>query len=1085
MKKTFLLLFFVCSFTTLAQKDYTSTYDSDQIIQKGIVLYEEQKYTEAIDQFDRIAKVDPSYITAQYEKAMALIALEKKAEVAVLFDELYREDRMPEEPNLFTLYGSFLSDAKEFTKAESIFKAGEKYMSNSTNFLYNYAILKYRMEDEQATVDLLKKIITINPNSASAHYLLGAICLDNGKITEGTLALMSYLIIAPTGSKAQDAIVILNKKYGENFLDKNKLVFSKSGDDFEEIETILRNQLPLKKAYKSKSAIDDVITRQVQAVVEYAADHKIGNGFFETTYIPWVKDLAQKNQYEAYSYYMLLSMEENLGKALTSKKKMINDFYQNYISGTNFWNQFAKRKLDHFGKEEEVVISINKSRPFLVGKIVNDKKEGKYKMLGEFGNTTGEFNVVNDELDGVQKYFNDKGDLTDQKNYKSGKLNGTSISYYENGDIKTSENYKDDKTNGPSYSNHVIGGKQCEGNFVDGERDGKFTCYYANGTKKNEIMYSKGKINGTYTIFNAIGDVTGLYNYLNGELDGKFTTYYNGKILKSEAVYSKGKLQGSYKSYYINGSLEEEVIYENGKAKKSTEYYENGKKSLETIYDDNEKLQNYIYYNLNGEVYYQENFKGGELRTVLQYSRGNPKPVESNITKKTFSIKDLDGKTLLTGEYFKGDRTGEWSYFYRNGTLKNKKQYKNNDLQGLSYAYDRSGELQSIINYSNDSISGLYETYENGKIAKEFMYARNDKNGAYKIYYPNGVLKEEGIYYSDDLYNYRFHYWLNGAIKKKEKYAEDELLSVEIFSTSGKKESEFDYRDKTGKFTLNYHNGAEIHSFELVNGKLNGKYTIKDKFNTPIFEGNYVNGVQHGNNKNYSPVGTVIYDNNYYSGYANGMEKSYDLVGIQKYDEENLFGTEYGKSIRYYSNKSKLFEYNRINGDIEGEYKYFNSKGQPILSLGYEYNELKYYIKLNAAGELSERVPIVDETASIESKYPNGKTAMAINFIKGVKDGKYIINNAEGKPEVELTYKMNNMNGERKEYYPNGNIFRIERFVNNNYHGTQEYYKEDGKIWLKSEYKDDELHGNTLIYVNGVLSITKKYDSNELLEIIK
>lgn len=1085
MKKTLLLLLFVSSFTVLAQKEYTSTYDSDQIIQKGIALYEEEKYDDAINQFDRISKVDPIYITAQYEKAMAMMALEKKAEVAVLFDELFRTERMPEEPNLYTLYGSFLSDAKEYTKAESIFKAGEKHMANSTNFLYNYAILKYRMEDKQGAVDLLKKIITINPNAASAHYLLGVICMENGKITEGSLALMSYLIISPTGSKAQDAIVTLNKKFGENFLDKNTLVFSKSGDDFEEIETILRNQLPLKKAYKSKSDIDDVITRQVQAIVEYAADHKIGDGFFETIYIPWVKDLAQKNQYEGYSYYMLLSMEESIGKPLTSKKKIITDFYKNYVDGTSFWSQFAKRKLEHFGKEEEVVISISNSRPFLVGKIVNGKKEGKYKVLGEFGNINGELNVANDELEGVQKYYNKKGILVDEKNYKTSKLNGTNTAYYENGQIKTQENYKDDKTNGTSFSMHVVGGKQCEGNFVDGERDGKFTCYYANGTKRNEIMYSKGKINGTYTTFNAVGDVTGLYNYANDELDGKFTTYYNGKILKSEAVYSKGKLQGSYKSYFINGVLEEEIIYENGKIKKSIEYYENGKKSLESIYDENEKLQTYIYYNSNGELYYQENFKGGELRTVLQYSRGNPKPVETNITKKAFSIKDLDGKTLLTGEYFKGERTGEWKSFYKNGTLKNKKLYKDNDLDGLSYFYQKNGSLQNIINYSKDSISGLHETYENDKIIKEFIYSRNDRNGPYKIYYSDGSLKEEGIYYNDELYNYRFYYWMNGAIKKKEKYAEDELLSVEVFSTSGKKESEFDFRNKTGKFTINYHNGAEIHSFELVNGKYNGKYTIKDKSNAFIFEGNYVNGVQHGNSKNYSPLGSVIYENNYYSGFANGMEKSYDLVGNQKYDEENLFGTEYGKSIRYYVNKSKIFEYNRVNGDVEGEYKYFNSKGAPILILGYEYNELKYYIKCNAAGELTERVPIIDETASIESKYANGKIAMAVNFVKGVKDGKYLINNAEGKPEVELTYKMNNMHGERKEYYPNGNVYRIERFVNNNYNGTQEYYKEDGKIWLKAEYKDDELHGNTLIYTNGVLSITKKYDSNELLEISK
>ena len=71
------------------------------------------------------------------------------------------------------------------------------------------------------------------------------------------------------------------------------------------------------------------------------------------------------------------------------------------------------------------------------------------------------------------------------------------------------------------------------------------------------------------------------------------------------------------------------------------------------------------------------------------------------------------------------------------------------------------------------------------------------------------------------------------------------------------------------------------------------------------------------------------------------------------------------------------------------------------------------------------------------------------------------------------------------EYYANGNIYKKERFVNGNFEGLQEYFKEDGKPWLTAEYKNDELHGNVLIYNEGKLTTTKKYDSDELVEIIK
>ncbi len=1085
MKKTFVLLFLGCSLHVFAQKDYASTYNSYSIIQAGIALYEEGKFSEAITEFDKVAKVDPKFITAQYEKGLALVALEKKDDARKLFEELFENKGMVEEPRLFTLYASFLSDEKEYDKAELIFKEGEKITPNSGNLLYNYAILKYRKEDQQGAVDLLKKVITFNPNATSAHYLLAAICLDNGKITEATLAFMSYLMLAPTTEKAREAVVTLNKKFGENFLEKSKVVFSKSGDNFEDIDAILRSQLPLKKAYKVKSDIDDVAIRQIQAVVEYAADHKIGDGFFETTYIPWIKELAKQNQFEGYSYYMLLSLEESLGKKLTSKKKNITDFYKNFVEEQQFWSVFGLRKVEHYGKVEEVLVSNQNSVPYLLGKVVNKKSEGKYKFFDEHGNVSGDLNFVNDELDGVQKYYDEKGRLSEEKTFKNNKLNGTKTAFYDNGEIKSVENYKDGVTDGLIYSKHAIGGKQCEGNFVNGEREGKFTCYYSDGSKKSEINYSKGKLNGSYTLFNELGDITGSYNYVNDELDGKYTSYYIGKKIKSEAIYSKGKIQGSYKSYFIDGILEEEIVYENGKIKKSTENYENGNKSIESIYDENEKIQTYIYFNSKGEPYYQENFKGGEIKSGMQYSKGNPKPVETAVAKKAFTIKNLENKILLTGEYNKGDRTGEWKYYYKNGNLKNKRNYKSNNLEGLYTNYKKNGALETIFNYTNDTLSGRYEVYEKDVLIKEQFYADNERNGPYKQFYPDGTLREEGIYLGDELYYYRNFYWMNGMIKRKDKFAENELLSTELYSTAGKKETEFEYRHKTGKFNVSFHNQAVTHSVELLNGNYHGKYIIKDKFNSVLTETEYVNGARNGIFKSYGPTGALDYESNFYAGYSNGMAKTYDLVGNLKYAEESIFGTEYGSSTRYYVNKSKLFEFKRINGDTEGEYKYYNMKGEVVLIVGYEYDIATYYVKFNAAGELKERVEIENETASMVSKYANGTTAVQLNLVKGAKDGKFAVYNATGKPEVEIGYAMNDLEGERKEYYPNGNVYRIERLKNNNYEGIQEYYKEDGKIWLKAEYKNDELHGNTLIYTNGILSQTKKYDSDELVEISK
>ena len=1084
MKKLFFVLFIGLFSKTYSQTDYTFVYNNDSIIKKGIALYEKEKYADAIIQYDKISRVDPKFLNAQYEKAMALSALEKKVELKALFEDLYKKNVMPDFPSLYTLYGSFLSNEKEYEQSEKIFKEGEKYLSNSSNFLYNFAVLYYRKEESQKSVDLLQRIIKNNPNHASSHYLLGALALDNGKIVEGTLALMSYLIIAPTGQFAEKAILNLNAKFGQNYLENNKLIFSKSGDNFEEIEVILRNQLPLKPAYKIKSEIDDVIIRQVQAVAEYAASHKIEDGFFETTYIPWIKDVIDKKQFEGFSYYILLGMENQLGKKLTSQKKKINAFYEEYML-KDFWKSFGKRNLEHFGKNEDVIITLKDGNPYLIGAQIDGKTEGKVKYLNENGDLNGELNFLNDNLNGFQRYFNEKGNVTEEKTFVNGKVDGLRTDFLANGIISLTENYRLDVLNGLNTSYFPNGGKQCEVNLVNGEREGKLICLYVNGTKKSESNYNNGKLNGAFSNYNEAGDLIETGNYLNGELDGNYFEYYNGKLLKFEAFYSKGKIQNNNKSYFSNGILERENTFADGKIKKSVSYFVNGKKSVESTYNDKGEIENYSSYDSNENKYYEEKYKSGDLKVGYQFTKNDPKPTEISIAKKPFTLNNFEGKLLAKGDFEKGEKINEWKYFYASGIVKVTENYTTGKQNGLNTTYSQNGLLSSITNYTEDAINGVYEVYENGRLSGNYNYLNGKQNGPFKTFYSNGTVKSEGNFYNDAINFENNNYWQNGTISRKDKYIDGLVTTSIIFNNKGEKENTIDYKNRTGKFITNYNNGTVVEEAEMINGQLNGKVAVKDKFNNPILESEYINAVKQNLEKGYSQYGTVQIENNYYSGKLNGQYKVYDIVGNLRLTNEMSFGNENGKTTRFYHNKMKLNEYKQMNGAIDGESNYYNQKGEPILTIGYQNNSVKYYIKKNKVGELNEKILIDDETAAISSEYPNGKTAITIRFEKGNLEGKFAIYNDLGKPEFEAFYSKNLLEGERKEYYANGNVYKKERFIKNDYEGLQEYFTEDGKPLLTSEYKNDEIHGNTLIYKLGKLITTKKYDSDVLVEIIK
>lgn len=1084
MKRLFISLAFMATAFLSAQTDYSAVYNGAAFVQNGVKLYEEEKYDAAMAEFQKVHELDPEYGAAQYEIALTLAAQEKKEALKAHFEKLYPSKWMKKLPTLYTLYGSFLSDEEKYTESEKIFKEGLQFIPNNTNHQYNLAILYYRAKKMQDCIDTLKKIIANNPNSASSHYLLGSVALENGKIVEGSMALLSYLMIAPTGKFSKNAVFKLNAKMGENYLEKSKFVFSKTGDNFEELETILRNQLPLRSAYKIESKIDDAVTRQVQAILEYTQTHKMGDGFFETTYLPWLKSVADKKQIEGFSYYILMSLEEELGKTLLAQKKKIVQFSEEYIS-KGFWSTFAKRKMNLFGEDKEVIIYVDEGLPNLIGSVINDKKEGKFKLLNEFENLDGELQFVNNELHGLQKYYNEEGKVYEEKTFANGKLNGKRTVYYPNGSISLEEIYKDGKLDGKSTSYHVAGGINCDGTFVNGEINGTLTCYYPTGTKKNESNYVNGKLEGVYNTYNKVGDLTSTESYKNGELEGKYVKYYGGKTIQEEAEYKAGKVVGSFKKYYTNGKLEEEIVYLNGKISASTEYHATGVKSGESQYNEKGELMATSYFNASGEKYYDEVFNSKEIKLIRQYSRDNAKPTEINLARKSFEIKTLDGKVVATGAFEKGRRNGQWKFQSASGKPETETAFVKGEREGLTKTYSKNGLINSISYYSKDTLQGKNDVFTDRSLRRTYNYRNGNLNGPFKVFYADGNLLTEGFYDEDELEGERKTFAQSGEVLMVDHMYRNITLSTDYYNNKGEIVSTLVYDHKSGPVNQSMNNGTYTSVFELKNGFLDGKYIRKDKFNKPMLEGDYKCGSPINMYKEYGPNDTVLLEQNYYNGMVNGLSKNYDLTGHLKISSEYNYGVENGKTIRYYHNKSKMYEYTQQNDTKEGDFTYYNLKGEPLMTIFFLDDKPQYYVKKSKTGELTEKVVIENETGTLTSHYPNGKIALQITFNKGNKEGDFIINNEQGKPEYKAFYKDDVVHNDRIEYYANGNIYLKEHFVNNDYEGVQEYYKEDGKPWIKAEYKNDELNGKTQIFTNGVLTVTKKYDSDYLVEIIK
>lgn len=1082
--QVFSFLIFIFIVQMQAQRTYPETYDGDSIFALGQQSFENNEYEKAVSHFSAIFPSDPLFESARYERLLSLAFMDKVDVIMKEMDSLYVAGDIESNVDMLLLYGSYLSNDSNYVKALELFTKVEKLVPNSSVMLYNMGLLHYRKKSLQKSIDYLKLSITHNPNHISSHYLLGLICLEDGKVAEGTLALLSCLLNQPKSAIARDIIAKLNVKMSFYYDDTPTIITSDVGDDFTELTTILQNQLALNPKYKLKASIDDIFSRQVQAVVEYAESHTMGDGFFENMYIPWMKQIAIRKQTEALIYFYLQEYREALGKKLTSKDKMVAALNENYLQN-DLWSYFGKRKLMHFGKKEEVMIFLNDGWPSMIGKVVNNEYEGLFLKTNKHGQKLGEFNYKKNQLQGLQKFYNIEGQLTSEAMYKDDLLNGVMKSYYPNGMPKEEEIYLNDELDGPNTSYHINGGVNCQGNYVKGQIDGKFTCYHPDGSIRIETTFKMGKLDGSHKSYNEVGDIVSDFNYIDDNLHGTCTEYYDGKAIKSVATYKNGDNVGSLIYYNTNGTITNETKFVATKMTEYLTYNINGKLSDHRLYDDKSNLKSISYFDGNGDKYYEETYANGNVKNAYQYTKGQAKPIEVKFKDDNYFFKSYHGIVTTEGQYSKGKMNGLWKYYYSNGKLYLEQNYANDILKGTTKEYDYSGQLVRKNRNENSENHGIKEVFSNGKLIQISYFLHDNHTGPYIRFYPDGSKNYEGYVINNSQYYTTSSYYRSGRLYSQTKYYNDKVMSQKLYNLDGSLDSNDDYSKLNGEVKSKIEHGLLNVTNNYKNGVKHGLQLFTDIGGKVLGEFNYINGNLHGHSKAYNSSETISSEVPYYNGLKNGIAKYYDMMGKLRLEYTCTFDVDNGKTIRYYVDGSKMYEYESISDTKHGEMIYYNMQGKVVALVSYSIGNPSYYKVLDKNEQLGEKVEVrPNADIKIQSMYSNGKKAFELNFKAGIWDGLYEIYGMDGKLQHQSFYKDSKIHGERKDYYPSGTLYKNENFIGGNFEGLQEYYDKDGQLWMSVMYKDDEVHGDLKLYKNGKLQKTKKYDTNILYEII-
>jgi antitoxin component YwqK of YwqJK toxin-antitoxin module len=368
----------------------------------------------------------------------------------------------------------------------------------------------------------------------------------------------------------------------------------------------------------------------------------------------------------------------------------------------------------------------------------------------------------------------------------------------------------------------------------------------------------------------------GVYYEVNSQIpySGPIEVYHENGQLRFKGNYKDGKREGPFESYHDNGQLDIKVNFKDDKQEgPEVGYSDNGKLCSEGNYKEGKPDGFFEFYCPKGREYYKDG-EGTVLlflkpdriveRNGITYEVNKTTPFYGTIRYYHENILN-DLTSAFGGEkekprirvektFINGQLEGPHRYYFFDGKLSRKENYKDGKEDGLAESYFQNGRLSYFTNYKDGKKDGLEHLYfKNGQLKEEGNYKDGKLNGPYEKYYINGQLKEEGNYQYGSQFGPYKKYYKNGQLEERGNWKDFK---------DGKRE---------GLLESYYESGQLKEKGNYKDGKLDGIHEIFYENNQNRFSGKYVNGKEEGEHKSFSESGVLWKKNSFKNGLKNGL----------------------------------------------------------------------------------------------------------------------------------------------------------------------------------------------------------------------
>lgn len=240
--------------------------------------------------------------------------------------------------------------------------------------------------------------------------------------------------------------------------------------------------------------------------------------------------------------------------------------------------------------------------------------------------------------------------------------------------------------------------------------------------------------------------------------------HYNskGKLIRIQNYNMKNQLHGEEKSFYEDGSINDQQQYTNGKKTGTwTSYFDSGEINVKKRHVGDSTFS--TTYLKDGSVFGKMIYYQGKMvARIFTYSDGayqSYNDISSGIQKGFYP----SGQLKYTGTETNKKKEGQWMWYYE------------------------IGQVQSIYHYTNDSLVGTFTEYhEDGVLKEKGTYnEQHEPIGTWETYTSLGILYSHKTY-SKDAITLRLYHCESGLLEKRIIKKHDGTKNVTKFHTNGR-----------------------------------------------------------------------------------------------------------------------------------------------------------------------------------------------------------------------------------------------------------------------------------------------------------